>query len=369
MISRMSHTSIFVLDQDSAKAFYTETLGFEERFDISMGEEFEGAGAGFRWLTVGPKDQPDLQIILSSCDMGRSPEAAAQLRALVASGTMGIGVMQTDDCHRTYEELVAKGVTFLSEPAERPYGIEATLRDDSGNMMSRSPSTPARLPRDGAAALRRVPGHERWPAAIGEEAFVVSGHRPYCPHQEGFVVAHREVAQHLALHADGSVHQEGRPCCAEPPVDGRELVDDVPRLFPEEARHCALVGPEKVEPHPRRALSDREGVVHLRDAHQEVGRVDAALRHESRQAAAHVVVGRPHRYDVVGVVDESEERVEPFSIIAHRVVNRIRGTEAHDRSSRPQTGQHRVHRARPRGRPHEPGHPADQRSGGTPWRF
>jgi catechol 2,3-dioxygenase-like lactoylglutathione lyase family enzyme len=136
MISRMSHTSIFVLDQDSAKAFYTETLGFEERFDISMGEEFEGAGAGFRWLTVGPKDQPDLQIILSSCDMGRSPEAAAQLRALVASGTMGIGVMQTDDCHRTYEELVAKGVTFLSEPAERPYGIEATLRDDSGNMMS-----------------------------------------------------------------------------------------------------------------------------------------------------------------------------------------------------------------------------------------
>ena len=36
----------------------------------------------------------------------------------------------------TYEELLAKGVTFLAEPAERPYGIEATLRDDSGNMMS-----------------------------------------------------------------------------------------------------------------------------------------------------------------------------------------------------------------------------------------
>jgi catechol 2,3-dioxygenase-like lactoylglutathione lyase family enzyme len=136
MISTMSHTSIFVLDQDSAKAFYTETLGFEVRFDITMGEEFEGAGAGFRWLTVGPKDQPDLQIILSSCDMGRSPEAAAQLRALVASGAIGIGVMQTDDCRRTYEELVGKGVIFLSEPAERPYGIEATLRDDSGNMMS-----------------------------------------------------------------------------------------------------------------------------------------------------------------------------------------------------------------------------------------
>lgn len=136
MITRVSHTSVFVLDQDSAKAFYTEKLGFEERFDITMGEEFEGTGAGFRWLTVGPRDQPDLPLILSSCEMGRSPETAPQLRALVAGGSMGIGVMTTDDCRRTYEELVAKGVTFLSEPAERPYGIEATLRDDSGNMMS-----------------------------------------------------------------------------------------------------------------------------------------------------------------------------------------------------------------------------------------
>ena len=49
---------------------------------------------------------------------------------------MGVGVVTTDDCQQTYEELLAKGVTFLSEPAERPYGIEATLRDDSGNMMS-----------------------------------------------------------------------------------------------------------------------------------------------------------------------------------------------------------------------------------------
>ena len=66
MISHLSHTSVFVLDQDSAKAFYTEKLGFELRFDITMGDEFEGSGAGFRWLTVGAKDQPDLQLILTS---------------------------------------------------------------------------------------------------------------------------------------------------------------------------------------------------------------------------------------------------------------------------------------------------------------
>jgi catechol 2,3-dioxygenase-like lactoylglutathione lyase family enzyme len=136
MIRQMSHTNIFVLDQDSAKAFYTEKLGFEPRFDISMDEVFEGAGQGFRWLTVSPKEQPDLQIVLASCDMGRTPEQADQLRALVASGGMGPGVMTTDDCRQTYKELSAKGVTFLSEPTERPYGIEAMMRDDSGNLIS-----------------------------------------------------------------------------------------------------------------------------------------------------------------------------------------------------------------------------------------
>jgi predicted enzyme related to lactoylglutathione lyase len=136
MITHQSHTSVFVLDQDSAKTFYTEKLGFELRIDFTMGEDFEGAGAGFRWLTVSPPNQPDLQLILSSCTMGRSPEDAEKLRALVAAGAMGVGVLATEDCHRTYEELSAKGVVFLSPPTERPYGIEATMRDDSGNMIS-----------------------------------------------------------------------------------------------------------------------------------------------------------------------------------------------------------------------------------------
>jgi catechol 2,3-dioxygenase-like lactoylglutathione lyase family enzyme len=136
MIRQMSHTTIYVLDQDSAKAFYTEKLGFEARFDISIDEVMEGAGQRFRWLTVSPKEQPDIQIVLASCGMGRSPEQAEQLRALVAGGGIGAGVMSTDDCQQTYKELSAKGVTFLSEPTERPYGIEAMMRDDSGNMIS-----------------------------------------------------------------------------------------------------------------------------------------------------------------------------------------------------------------------------------------
>ncbi len=140
MITRMSHTTLHVLDQDSAKQFYTEKLGFEVRTDVTMGpvcEDGDTAGAdGFRWLTVGPKGQPDVEIILADCGMGQDPATADQIRALVAKGALGTGVMATDDCRTTYEELSARGVVFLQEPAERPYGIEAVFRDDSGNWFS-----------------------------------------------------------------------------------------------------------------------------------------------------------------------------------------------------------------------------------------
>ncbi len=140
MITRMSHTTLHVLDQDSAKQFYTEKLGFEVRTDVTMGpvcdDGVADAADGFRWLTVGPKEQPDVEIILADCGMGQDPATADQIRALVAKGALGTGVMATDDCRATYEELSARGVVFLQEPAERPYGIEAVFRDDSGNWFS-----------------------------------------------------------------------------------------------------------------------------------------------------------------------------------------------------------------------------------------
>lgn len=136
MIKGMSHVCQYVLDQDSAKAFYTEKLGFEVRNDVVMGEGFEGAGAGLRWLTVSPPGQPDVEIILADCGMGHDPATADELRALVAKGALGTGVMATEDCRQTFEELSARGVVFLQEPAKRPYGIEAVLRDDSGNWFS-----------------------------------------------------------------------------------------------------------------------------------------------------------------------------------------------------------------------------------------
>lgn len=130
MIQKLSHTSVYVLDQDRAKDFYTTKLGFEVRSDVTM--------EGFRWLTVGPKSQPDLEIVLMP--VSASPmmdEATARtIRELVGKGVFGAGVLETDDVHATYTELRSKGVEFMGEPQERPYGIEALLKDDSGNWFS-----------------------------------------------------------------------------------------------------------------------------------------------------------------------------------------------------------------------------------------
>ena len=130
MILKHSHSTVYVIDQDRAKAFYADTLGFEVRDDAKMGD--------FRWLTVAPKTQPDACIVLMPIKAGPmlSEAHAKMLRELVESGVLGGGVLSTDDCRRDYDELKAKGVRFVSEPKQMPYGIEALFSDDSGNFFS-----------------------------------------------------------------------------------------------------------------------------------------------------------------------------------------------------------------------------------------
>lgn len=131
MITGLGIATIWVLDQDSAKAFFTEKLGLEPRFDMTMGE------GGMRWVTVGAKDQPELQLTLMvPGPPSLDPESAEQLKALIAKGVLGAGAFSTDDCHADYRELSARGVEFIQEPQDRPYGIEAIFRDDSGNWYS-----------------------------------------------------------------------------------------------------------------------------------------------------------------------------------------------------------------------------------------
>jgi len=130
MIQRMSHTTIYVLNQDDALEFYTKKLGFAVRTDSRMGD--------FRWLTVGPQEQPELEIVLMEIRPGMvwDEATANQLKEIVRKGVLGAGVFDTDDCRKTYDELKRQGVEFLSEPQDRPYGVEAVFKDNSGNWFS-----------------------------------------------------------------------------------------------------------------------------------------------------------------------------------------------------------------------------------------
>ena len=88
-----------------------------------------------RWLTVNVPGDPGHEILLEQPDPPAHDEAtAAQIRELVTKGAVGmVAVLAVDDIHRTYEELVAKGVEFTEEPTERFYVTDRGLRDPFGN--------------------------------------------------------------------------------------------------------------------------------------------------------------------------------------------------------------------------------------------
>ena len=128
MIKRFASAGVFVTDQNEALQFYTEKVGFVVRADVTVGD-------GYRWLTVGPKDQPEFQFILSALKPGGylTEDGVEMLKQLLQSGQLGGGVWETDDCQQTYETMQANGVEFLRPPTDMPYGLEAVWRDNSGN--------------------------------------------------------------------------------------------------------------------------------------------------------------------------------------------------------------------------------------------
>ncbi|MFJ4201449.1 VOC family protein [Streptomyces sviceus] len=129
MIQGLGIATVWTFDQQRTKAFFTEKLDFVVRSEVSMGE--------MTWVTVGAKEQEGVELTLMSLDgPGLDPESAEALRKLVGKGVMGAGAFRTDDCRGDYETFRARGVEFIQEPQERPYGIEAIFRDDSGNWYS-----------------------------------------------------------------------------------------------------------------------------------------------------------------------------------------------------------------------------------------
>ncbi len=130
MITKLSHATLFVRDQDKAYDVYVNKLGFKVKTDMKMEN-------GFRWLTVSPPDQADLEIVLAKPEESMySPDLMVHVQALLEKDAMGGGVWETDDTYKTYDELKAKGIEFTKPPTKEFYGIEALFKDGCGNWFS-----------------------------------------------------------------------------------------------------------------------------------------------------------------------------------------------------------------------------------------
>lgn len=144
MVTKISHTTLFVTDQDKAFDFYVNILGFKVNTDAKMEN-------GYRWLTLNPSDQPDLEVVLmpvlhetmkksESFPHGFDEETRAAFQVLLDKQIMGAGVLYTPDCRATYEELKAKGVN-ITEPKQQFYGLECVVKDGCGNWFSMTQPT------------------------------------------------------------------------------------------------------------------------------------------------------------------------------------------------------------------------------------
>ncbi|HWC25995.1 MAG TPA: VOC family protein [Solirubrobacteraceae bacterium] len=144
MFTALTHSQVWVLDQDEALDFYVGKLGLEVHTDVQL--EF------MRWLTINVPGQPDREIILMvPAPPALDPQTAEAVRGLLGKGAGGGFILTTDDCRATYETLKARGVEFTEEPVERFYGIDVGLRDPFGNPLRIT--QPAEVPAEPPSTL------------------------------------------------------------------------------------------------------------------------------------------------------------------------------------------------------------------------
>lgn len=131
----ITHTEMFVDDQQKALEFYTDVLGMRPHTDVDLG--------GMRWLTVTPPDQPEVQITLSPLAMGgeRTPEDIAALTEHMAKGTLNALIFGSSDVDAAFERVRASGVDIIQEPIDQAYGVrDCAFRDPAGNHLRISQS-------------------------------------------------------------------------------------------------------------------------------------------------------------------------------------------------------------------------------------
>jgi predicted enzyme related to lactoylglutathione lyase len=125
----VSTVHIMVDDPEAALVFYRDALGLTVRNEVADG--------GFRWITLVSDSQPEVAIVLSQPQAGRSQEDGDVLAALLAKGEMYPIHFRCDDLDAAFGRIAsAPGVEVLSEPADQPWGVrDAAVRDPSGNRL------------------------------------------------------------------------------------------------------------------------------------------------------------------------------------------------------------------------------------------
>ncbi len=119
-IDRVATVCIFVSDQDRAKRFYTDVLGFELHTDEPI-----APGAPNRWVSVAPKGS-ETEIILYL------PDENWEHYKQVVGKSQAITI-NVSDMPGVHKDLKAKGVHFVQEPDFQPWGTYATIEDSEGN--------------------------------------------------------------------------------------------------------------------------------------------------------------------------------------------------------------------------------------------
>ncbi len=118
-------------DPDASLIFYRDVLGFELRLDVGQGT--------MRWLTVGPPEQPDVNIVLSPAGVtpGITDDERRTIAEMMAKGTYATLLLSTKDLDATFDRLqAAADVDIVQEPTEQPYGVrDCALRDPAGNLI------------------------------------------------------------------------------------------------------------------------------------------------------------------------------------------------------------------------------------------
>lgn len=142
----LANTFVHTHDPDASLGFYRDVLGFEVRTDVTNGD--------FRWLTLSPPTQPELEIVIDMVTEGAMPmseEDRSAMRDLLAKGLLTSLIFDVEDVDALFEHVRASGAEVIQEPADQFYGVrDCAVRDPAGNMVRFKSDLPAdRVPSGG----------------------------------------------------------------------------------------------------------------------------------------------------------------------------------------------------------------------------